>query len=689
MTSVHNNKTFTQDSLVQNGTNNSYGIKPDATHIWVPAEGNKQGSGKESSKINRNFSTGTTVGKGSTITIHDINYTVKVKTKACCGKTTDKAILKGIDGKFQPGMNAILGPTGSGKSSLLDVLAGRKDPTGLTGTLLLDGCPPPDNFKCMVGYVVQDDVVMGTLSVKENFHFSAALRLPPTVSAEEREERVQNVIAELGLQHCANTKVGNEFIRGVSGGERKRCNIGMELIISPPVLFLDEPTTGLDANTANTVMLLLKTLAMRGRTIIFSIHQPRYSIYRLFDNLCLLSMGEVVYHGNCDESLQFFQTIGYSCEEHNNPPDFFLDVINGDPNAVTSDINQIISSTDMEKVSLGGEAGSKGLAVHEKLVSAYQNSQWKRKLTSDLSPILQEHQSRKNRDALERLPPIQYATNGLTQFLYCSQRTLRNLIRNPAVSVLQVLTMVIFAVVVGAIYWQIDDSCKSGLQNRTGAFFFIIMNMVFGNLSAVELFIKNRAIFLHENVSGFYRISAYFLSTVLCDVIPMRFLPTLAFSAVVYYMLGFLTAFDKFLVFFLGLFLVSLAASAVSFCISACVKIFAVANLLIAMCYVVMMVFSGLLVNLDSIPDFLEWLKYFSIFRYSLTALSINELKDMTFVNSTATENCITGNEYLDAQGIKYETDWDLWVNYMALGVMSVGFLVLAYIRLLFMNKLR
>lgn len=678
------------DGLLGNGTKNSYGINPDATHVWIPTEDKME---PQNSKMNRNVSTISTVEKGSTLTIHDIRYTVKVKTKTCFGKTEDKAILKGIDGIFRPGMNAILGPTGSGKSSLLDVLAGRKDPCGLSGTLLLDGCPPPENFKCMVGYVVQDDVVMGTLSVKENFHFSAALRLPPTVTAAEREERVQNVITELGLQHCANTKVGNEFIRGVSGGERKRCNIGMELIISPPVLFLDEPTTGLDANTANTVMLLLKTLSMRGRTIIFSIHQPRFSIYRLFDGLILLSMGEVVYHGKSDESLQFFQSIGYACEEHNNPPDFFLDVINGDPNAITSDITQIIASTDMETASLGGVIKDsyidEGAAVHEKLVNAYNNSPWKRKLTSELDPILQEHQARMSRGDIKRLPPVEYATNAFTQFLYCSQRTLRNLIRNPAVSVLQVLTMVIFAVVVGAIYWQIDDSCKSGLQNRTGAFFFIIMNMVFGNLSAVELFIKNRAIFLHENVSGFYRVSAYYISTILCDVIPMRFLPTLAFSAVVYFMLGFINEFEKFLIFFLGLFFVSLAASAVSFFISALVRIFAVANLLIAMVYVVMMVFSGLLVNLDTVPDFLEWLKYLSIFRYSLEALSINELKGMTFIRATANESCPTGNEYLESQNIAYETDWDLWVNYVALAVMSVGFLILAYLRLLFMNKLK
>lgn len=430
---------------------------------------------------------------------------------------------------------------------------------------------------------------------------------------------------------------------------------------------------------------------MKGRTIIFSIHQPRFSIYKLFDSLVLLSLGEVVYHGPGPDSLTFFKTLGYHCEEHNNPPDFFLDVINGDPNAVTSDVEQILSSTDMEKPS--GHEGKymieKSEEVHTKLVEAFKKSPWAQTLRKELDPILQTHNMNVQNGTVKRLPPIQYATNPLTQFLYCSQRTLRNLMRNPAVSVLQVMTMVIFAVVVGAIYWQIDNSCASGLQNRTGAFFFIIMNMVFGNLSAVELFIKNRAIFLHENVSGFYRVSSYFLSTVICDVLPMRFLPTLGFASVVYFMIGLTNSFDKFCIFFLGLFLVSLSASAISFCISALVRIFAVANLLIAMAYVVMMVFSGLLVNLDSVPDFLEWIKYFSIFRYSLQGLSLNELKDMTFVPGSDGKNCTSGNEYLNYQGIDYDSNWDLWANYVAMSVIAVGFLTLAYLRLHFMNKLR
>jgi ATP-binding cassette subfamily G (WHITE) protein 2 len=231
-------------------------------------------------------------------------------------------------------MNAIMGPTGSGKTTLLDVLAGRTEHRGIEGYILVDGHQPPKNFKCMNGYVVQDDVVMGTLTVRENLMFSANLRLPQRISHREKCALVNETIEELGLTTCANSKVGTEFIRGVSGGERKRTNIGMELIISPPVLFLDEPTTGLDASTANAVMALLHRLSLKGRTIIFSIHQPRFAIYKLFDRLSLLGAGRTIYHGVSSEALTFFNSIGYECEEHNNPPDFFLDVINGDSTAV-------------------------------------------------------------------------------------------------------------------------------------------------------------------------------------------------------------------------------------------------------------------------------------------------------------------------------------------------------------------
>ncbi|CAH8533250.1 unnamed protein product [Schistosoma guineensis] len=295
---------------------------------------------------------------GAKLSFHHISYEVKIQ-KTLCSKPVIKTILDDVSGILRPGMNALMGPTGSGKSSLLDVLAGRKDPRFLSGKVLIDGRPQPKNFKCISGYVVQDDIVMGTLTVRENLSFSAALRMTMHCTTEERNQKVNDIIDELGLNAVADSKVGTELVRGVSGGERKRTSIGMELITEPPVLFLDEPTTGLDAYMAGQVVKTLKALAKRGRTIIFSIHQPKYSIYKLFDTLTLIYRGQIIYHGLAKkEPIRYFGRLGYVCENHNNPPDFFMDVIHGEclrQHGNTSDVQIMDHHDTQERMHLVGQ----------------------------------------------------------------------------------------------------------------------------------------------------------------------------------------------------------------------------------------------------------------------------------------------------------------------------------------------
>ncbi|KAI8778899.1 ATP-binding cassette sub-family G member 2-like isoform X2 [Biomphalaria glabrata] len=615
--------------------------------------------------------------KGSVLSAHDINYTVQ-EAKSCC-RTKDKQILFNVTGIFKQGMTAILGPTGSGKSSFLDVLAGRKDPAGVSGQLLLDGKPVPKNFKCMVGYVVQDDVVMGTLSVRENFAFSAALRLPSSIKASERKERINNVIKELGLERCADTKVGNEFIRGVSGGERKRCNIGMELIISPPVLFLDEPTTGLDANTANTVLLFLKRLSRHGRTVIFSIHQPRYSIYRLFDSLMLLSQGHTVYHGPSHEALEFFTSQGYVCQEHNNPPDFFLDVINGDP--TTFGRNAISLEKEIES-----DFENAAQSQHDKLVEGFRNSIWNKNLQEEAKGIYSTFEARGGLKG-ERHEAVNYATSFFNQMVVVARRALINLIRNPQTSILTVATSIVFSVIIGAIYWQVSDDPIKGFKDRSGVLFFLIMNQLFFNMSAVEVFINERKIFMHENVSGFYRVSVYFLVKVIFDIIPLRMVPVIVLSVIVYFAVGLNPGADHFFLFAFCLFCTTVSAASLCFLISSIVRVFAVAQLLLALCYVLMMLLGGFLINFDSIGPWLHWAQYFSLFKYSLSILYTNEFKDRTFCSSSNSSICETGNSYLAKQDMKFETQWDFWQNYLALILYAIILFTLSYIRLRTMKK--
>ncbi|XP_068544011.1 broad substrate specificity ATP-binding cassette transporter ABCG2-like [Anas acuta] len=641
--------------------------------------------------------------RGSVVSFHNIQYSVKQSSGFLCRrKTVEKKILQNVYGIMKPGLNAILGPTGSGKSSLLDVLAARKDPAGLSGEVLIDGIPQPPNFKCISGYVVQDDVVMGTMTVRENLHFSAALRLPSSISFQEKEERVTQIISELGLSKVANSKVGTELIRGVSGGERKRTNIGMELITEPPVLFLDEPTTGLDASTANAVLILLKKLSRRGRTIIFSIHQPRYSIFKLFDSLTLLALGKVLYHGPANQALDYFSSIGYECEPFNNPADFFLDIINGDSTAVAA--NKEVN----EPVDTGKEVNSENGAVEQNVVSSVVDVLHQKYLNSSLYQSTKEALAKvelgrgSNHKVSKQGHEITYANGFFTQLYWVSKRSLKNLIRNPQASVAQIAVTIILALVVGAIFFGVKLD-QSGIQNRVGSLFFVTTNQCFSSVSAIELFIRDKKLFVHQYTSGYYRVSAYFLALMIGDLLPMRTAPAIIFSCITYWMIGYQAVAGRFFFFMLTLILVSYTATAMSLAISAGMEVVAVANLLITICFVLMLIFSGLLVNLPSVMGWLNWLKYFSIPRYGLTALQVNELRGLYFCGEkdpnvtvsvgdagscpsvTSGEMC-SGEAYLCSQGIA-PTNWAMWENIVALFCMTVIFLIIAYAKLRFMRK--
>ncbi|NXN43511.1 ABCG2 protein, partial [Rhinoptilus africanus] len=628
---------------------------------------------------------------GSVLTFHNVCYHVKMKTGfLCCQKTTDKEVLRNVNGIMRPGLNAILGPTGSGKSSLLDILAARKDPYGLSGDILINGAPQPSNFKCTSGYVVQDDVVMGTLTVRENLKFSAALRLPKSVKEQEKNERVNQIINELGLSKVADSKVGTQFTRGVSGGERKRTNIGMELITDPAILFLDEPTTGLDASTANAVLLLLKRMSKQGKTIIFSIHQPRYSIFRLFDNLTLLAAGKVLYHGPAQNAIEYFQSIGYQCEPYNNPADFFLDIINGDSTAVA------MSKTEETNTEEHTEYDT---TLAEMLAEKYSNSAYYQETKAALENI--SLGNKKKTKAVFR--QITYANSFLHQLKWVSSRTFKNLIGNPQASVAQVCVTALLGLVVGAIFFGLKED-SAGLQNRVGAMFFLTTNQCFSSISAIELFVVEKKIFTHEYISGYYRTSVYFISKLMADLIPMRTIPSIIFTCIIYFMLGkygLKPTVEAFFTMMFTLMMVSYTATSMALAIAAGQSVVAVANLLMTITFVFMIIFSGLLVNLTSVMSWLSWLQYFSIPRYGMTALQINELSGLNFCGSDLPRYfkltkfinvCVfirrpcTGDEYLKKQGID-ATSWGLWQNHLALACMTVIFLTIAYLKLHFMKK--
>ncbi|XP_078284434.1 broad substrate specificity ATP-binding cassette transporter ABCG2-like [Rhinoraja longicauda] len=608
---------------------------------------------------------------GPILTFDDVRYVVNVATTSYL-RRTKKEILRGVSGIIKPGLNAILGPTGSGKTSLLDVLASRKDPKGFrSGKVLLNGQVLAANFNLQSAYVVQDDILRRTLTVRENLEFSANLRLSSKDhTVEQKKQKVNQIIEELGLQDCINTKIGTDLSRGISGGERKRCSIGMELITSPSLIFLDEPTTGLDAHMATSVIRTLHKMSRNGRSIVFSIHQPCYSICKMFDYITLMSKGEIVYQGPGGETTGYFNDLGYECDPRNDPAQFFMDVING---VVLSRHENSSPEEAITSHSVPDPSENTNLFAHH-----FRQSALYHQINMEVKNLSATDNSR---DSVR--VKYTYPTPFWYQLYILSGCTLKNLWRNPQTLVVQVFMMLLFGILNGLIYYNIPHTLPEALQNRIGAFFFIIINQIFGNLSAVEIFIQEKALFIHENASGYYRTSAYFLSKVAVDLIPNRIVPILIFSLISYYLMGLKQDIGSFFLFYMTLGLSSLSAVSLAFLVSASVSTFATANALIAIPYVFMMVFGGFLVNLNKMLQWMAWLKWISIFRYGFNALLINELKGQIFyANSTA----VPGEIYMIEQGIDYSV-WGFWQNQLALLCLMIIFFLLAFIQLLTIDK--
>jgi len=246
-------------------------------------------------------------------------------------------VLQGVTGEFKAGrMCAIMGPSGAGKTTFMNVLCGKATYGKMAGSILINGKPANiSQIKSVLGFVPQDDIVHQELTVREQIRFSAELRNKVSISKQRLELITDDVLNVMQMDHIQNSIVGGVEQRGISGGQRKRVNIGLELAAQPNVLFLDEPTSGLDATSSLAVVLSLKKMSQLGMTSIMVIHQPRYSLFTLFDDVLLLGKGgHTVYLGPAIVAKPYFESLGFQMPTDENPADWFMDVICGEvPNS--------------------------------------------------------------------------------------------------------------------------------------------------------------------------------------------------------------------------------------------------------------------------------------------------------------------------------------------------------------------
>lgn len=519
---------------------------------------------------------------------------------------TSKTVLDGVDADMPSGsLTAIIGSSGSGKTSLLNLMAGRMSLSRatVTGATTFNGSTDINSVRS--AYVMQEDVLVPTLTVRETLRYSADLRLPPPATQEERYAIVEQVILELGLKECADTRIGTTAHKGCSGGEKRRTSIGMQLLANPSVLFCDEPTTGLDATSAFQIIRTLKRLAQDSRTVIVSIHAPRSEIWSLFDNVILLARGSALYSGPVSQSLTYFEQFGHVIPSFVNPAEFLID----------------LAAIDNRSEAL--EAASHTRVDHLRHVwrtrpSASEESEKK----SSATPVLNGVDS----GAMKKV-------SFRRQFDVLTSRTFKTTIRDPMGVAGSLLEAVGMAVINGWIFLQLDES-QAGIRSRQGSLYtasslngyLILLYETYRLTIDIQLFDRER----NEGVVG---VPAFLLSRRVARF-PLEDLPVpLLFSIIFYFMVGYRLDAAQFFIFFALTLLthyIAVTFAAVSIGVA---RSFPGASLVGNLSFTLQSFACGYFVQSNQIPVYVRWLKWCAYTFYIFGALCANE-----FIGPTGSE---------------------------------------------------
>ena len=521
-----------------------------------------------------------------------------------------REFVHGVGGSAECGeILAIMGSSGAGKTSLLNILSGRNTrKSRISGNVKANRQNIATfDYQSYIGYVTQEDILLDTLTPRECLTFAANLRLKGTT--ESKKNKVETLLKDLKLPEVAENQIGSLMKRGLSGGERRRLAIAVELIVDPCLLFLDgssyiEPTSGLDSTSAFTVVQLLHLQAVAGLTVVLTIHQPSARIFALVDRLILMAEGHSVYQGPAKAALSYFQALGYDPPPLVSEADFYMKILH----VVNRD-----AKTPEEETRL------------QTFIDSYKN-----RIESE--------------DGNKPLPEL--LTNecinkpGLWQELQClCGRAWLNSRRNLITTRVKILQTFLYAIVLVAVYSDLGEG-ESGVQDRAGVLFFCIVCLLQGGiLNVILAFPVERALFLKEQKQSLYGVLPYFLAKVIAEF-PMYAFTPICFGSIVYFGVGLNgNDIEKFFLFrktytVLITLLVHGVGESIGLIIGALVQQVSVAPNIGILALVPFIMFAGYFSRTQSIPRAFRWVSYISVsanqpYRYGFEALCWNEFTDL------------------------------------------------------------
>lgn len=606
---------------------------------------------------------------GSTLSYKHLTYSVSTK------KVVQKVLIDDVSLEVKAGeLLAIMGPSGAGKSTLLDLMAFRKQPAdGATATLNGHRLDAASMHKVSC-FVEQEDSLLGVLTVRESITYALRLHLP-LLPRKQVHDRVERVISALGLQSCAEQRIGTPIQRGISGGQKRRVTAACAMVTFPRILFLDEITSGLDSTSAREVMAAIKTLAVaEGIIVAASIHQPSLETLSQFTKVMFLAGGKTCYYGDVSKLDEFFERWGRPIGRFTNPADHAMNFLNTD----FADKSERSVVHEFREAYLAEEARLLGPSFPPAPAAA------------STASLISESDAVKVGKA-GPLGTLFWNT------MVLSERSVKNYSRN-------LLAYGVRAGMYGgmgfmlATIWIRLGTSDSIINDRLSVHFYSVAFLAFMSVAGIPGFLEERSVYYRESKNGLYSTLPFVLSNTLVTI-PFLFLCTVLFTVICYWAIGLRGGAPAFFRFLGFLFLALFAAESQVVIIASLIPIFVAALAITAFINGFWMSVGGYFIKARSLPRFWFYsFHYMDFQKYAFELLTNSDLRGVTFkcetfVNDTCAcaypsstpETCTVSGEdvlrYLEIGDISYGK----WAG-IILGIIAI-FRIVLYVSLKIRSK--
>nr|XP_034180076.1 ATP-binding cassette sub-family G member 4 [Osmia lignaria]XP_034180077.1 ATP-binding cassette sub-family G member 4 [Osmia lignaria] len=494
-----------------------------------------------------------------------------------------KKILKGVSGSFKSGeLTAIMGPSGAGKSTLLNILTGfeKSKWKGQINYIGTEGQHTWNEYRKQSCYIQQDDKLRPLFTVYETMWTAIELKIGRSLSRKGKEMVIDEVLDNLDLSKTKETRCGQ-----LSGGQKKRLSIALELVDNPPVMFLDEPTTGLDALSSHQCIRLLQSLAKAGRTIVCTIHQPSAVVYELFDNVYLLAEGKCMYEGATNNTIAYFASIGLNCPKYHNPADYMIEAVSKEYGDYNDQLAKLASSNDRS---------------------------WR----SDASQTLKKEttmQINENKATVLIQPPSE-----TEKFFVLLHRCLVQQSRDWTTTHLKMVLHLLVGILLGLLYTDSGDNGSKTIMN-VGFFLVSAVYLCYTSMMpAVLKFPSEFSTLKKERFNNWYQLRTYYAASLICSL-PIQVAYAFIYTSPSYFLSRQPLDVNRFLMFLTVSILMTMISDSFGLLIGSLTNPIN-GTFIGAIIICTMLTLAGFLALYSHMPVVLYYVSYLSYFKYAMHA---------------------------------------------------------------------